>query len=233
MSLLFATGLAFYYGVKSPNPPPERHQRITYRGATYFENSGYYVPLYIRVFAIVVTVSHATVVLLSTYTSPNVSDRIVPLLCPNGELSLAILSAFTPRFALSTAGVLAGGLGRVWCYRALRQFFTFEIALKDDHKLVTNGPYAYVRHPSYTAMWLLLGSGFALWTAPGGYLRECGIVDTRWDWFLHAWTAAALWGMIGLFMRAAVEDEMLRQRFGQVWEDYRRRVPWRFVPYLL
>jgi protein-S-isoprenylcysteine O-methyltransferase Ste14 len=34
------------------------------------------------------------------------------------------------------------------------------------------------------------------------------------------------------FSRISVEDAMLRARFGQEWEDWARRVPYKLVPYI-
>ncbi|CAD6904965.1 unnamed protein product, partial [Tilletia caries] len=49
---------------------------------------------------------------------------------------------------------LGGGL-RYWCYRELSHFFTFTLAILDDHRIVSSGPYAVVRHPSYTGLFLV------------------------------------------------------------------------------
>ncbi len=56
--------------------------------------------------------------------------------------------------------------------------FTFELARNKDHRLVTTGPYAIVRHPSYT------GILFAMWgfviclTGRNSWLRESGFMET-------------------------------------------------------
>ncbi|CAF1250310.1 unnamed protein product, partial [Adineta ricciae] len=52
--------------------------------------------------------------------------------------------------------MIIGGLGRVWCFKTLGRFFTFEVTIRDSHKLIKTGPYAYVRHLSYTFAIILI-----------------------------------------------------------------------------
>ena len=47
--------------------------------------------------------------------------------------------------------IIAGALG-IWSTRHLGRFDTGRIAVAQDHVLVDTGPYAYIRHPGYTAM---------------------------------------------------------------------------------
>lgn len=39
---------------------------------------------------------------------------------------------------------------------ALGNLFTFEVMIRKNHKLITDGPYAYLMHPSYTGINLFL-----------------------------------------------------------------------------
>ena len=57
-----------------------------------------------------------------------------------------------------------GGYIRWACYRALGRLFTFEMSIRDNHELVTDGPYGWVRHPAYTGI-LLIVAGVVLWHA--------------------------------------------------------------------
>jgi len=43
----------------------------------------------------------------------------------------------------------------VWVHQNLGQYFSPLLTLRDDHTLVTQGPYRWVRHPMYTAFYLL------------------------------------------------------------------------------
>lgn len=56
-----------------------------------------------------------------------------------------------------------------WAIKALAKFFTVDVAVHRDHKLVQDGPYRWLRHPSYTGslatffgMALVLGNGASL-----------------------------------------------------------------------
>jgi protein-S-isoprenylcysteine O-methyltransferase Ste14 len=77
--------------------------------------------------------------------------------------------------------------------------------------LVTRGPYAWVRHPIYTAMLgKLLASNFAFG-----------------DWLGLA-VAGTLF-VIGTSIRIRSEERLLRDAFGPEYEAYARRVPG-FIP---
>jgi len=58
----------------------------------------------------------------------------------------------TPVFILGCTLVSLGAVIRLAAYQALGHMFTFEMSIKKDHRLVTSGPYAYVRHPGYTGV---------------------------------------------------------------------------------
>ncbi|OBZ67534.1 hypothetical protein A0H81_12475 [Grifola frondosa] len=91
---------------------------------------------------------------------------------PSFELAQRVLSALVVepgsenRLRISRIFVLGcmlgalGGFIRIQCYRTLGRFFTYELTLRNNHRLVTSGPYAVVRHPSYIG--LIVGSGCGL-----------------------------------------------------------------------
>jgi protein-S-isoprenylcysteine O-methyltransferase Ste14 len=95
--------------------------------------------------------------------------------------------------------------------RALGRHWAIAARLVDGHELVRSGPYAFLRHPIYTAMFgmmLAVGVAWADW-------RVLGI-------------AVVLYAL-GTRFRIDAEERLLRQQFGAAWEDYARRVP-AFVP---
>lgn len=77
--------------------------------------------------------------------------------------------------------------------------------------LVTSGPYSKVRHPGYLGL-ILIYFGFALAFA---------VV-----WML----VPAVIFTILTCLTAIKEEEFLKERFRKDYEEYVRRVPWRFIP---
>lgn len=83
--------------------------------------------------------------------------------------------------------------------------------LFSDHQLVTSGPYAIVRHPMYTGLFL-------------GALGSL-LIYTTWTTVYFACFAPLL------FVRAHREETVLSAEFGEQWIDYCNRVP-AFMPRL-
>jgi protein-S-isoprenylcysteine O-methyltransferase Ste14 len=77
--------------------------------------------------------------------------------------------------------------------------------------LITSGPYSKVRHPGYSGL-VLIYFGFAL-----GF----GIV-----WML---IPAVIFSILTC-LTAIKEEGYLKERFGKEYEEYAKRVPWRFIP---
>ena len=95
----------------------------------------------------------------------------------------------------------------------LGRFFTVNVAIAEDHQLITTGPYRYVRHPSYTGT-LLVFLGFGLCM-----LNFYSLVTV----FLPI-AVAFLW-------RMHVEESALQAAFGERYREYRARTA-RLIPHL-
>jgi protein-S-isoprenylcysteine O-methyltransferase Ste14 len=79
------------------------------------------------------------------------------------------------------------------------------VQLYADHRLVTSGPFAIVRHPMYLGILLI---------ALGGSL------------IYRTWTFVFLLAIIpGIARRAGKEEEALALEFGEQWYEYVKRVP--------
>jgi protein-S-isoprenylcysteine O-methyltransferase Ste14 len=116
------------------------------------------------------------------------------------------------------------------CFRTLGRFFTFEIAICPRHELITSGPYAWVRHPSYTGIYLtLLGATLSL-CAPGTWLWECGNSSRTAVVLVSLWLLKCAFVFRGMNSRLKTEDEVLQGAFGESWDEYAKRVPYNFVP---
>jgi protein-S-isoprenylcysteine O-methyltransferase Ste14 len=82
-----------------------------------------------------------------------------------------------------------------------------------DHELIRTGPYAVVRHPVYASLLMML--------------LATGLLFARWPVLL---LAIALY-IAGTEIRIHAEEGLLRARFGEEFEKYRRSVP-AYVPFL-
>ncbi|KAF9123550.1 hypothetical protein BGW39_008891 [Mortierella sp. 14UC] len=60
--------------------------------------------------------------------------------------------------ALTTLVILGYAL-RKWAFLTLDRFFTYQLTIRSEHKLIKTGPYHYVRHPSYIGL-LITHIGF-------------------------------------------------------------------------
>ena len=67
---------------------------------------------------------------------------------------------------ITLAGIVVVALGAVlrwWAIFTLGRYFTFNVAVRATQPVVQSGPYRFMRHPSYTAILImLLGVGLAL-----------------------------------------------------------------------
>jgi len=109
-----------------------------------------------------------------------------------------------PACVAGTAIALAGLAYTIWARATLGRYWSRIVAVKQDHKLITHGPYRNVRHPLYLGLLAAtLGTGlvFGLWRALFGI--------------------AILW--TGFIYRAYREDSLMAQQFGAEFAAYRAR----------
>jgi protein-S-isoprenylcysteine O-methyltransferase len=141
-------------------------------------------------------------------------------------VSAVVIAAILPRF-VPQANYRLGGLGtklavllfvlgfalRVWAIVLLGRFFTVDVAIQKDHALMTHGPFAWVRHPSYTGLVMM-------WTAIG-LLFENGL------------SIVVLLGtvLLSLSRRMAIEERVLAAAFGETWMAYAARTR-RLIPFI-
>jgi len=157
-----------------------------------------------------------------------VDPRIASALVKNGNPNALRLS---PLSTIGTALVVGGVLVRLQCYRTLRSLFMFEISIREDHRLVTTGPYAIVRHPSYSGTLAIHIGMYWWWGSRGSWLRESEFLDTIGG-KIGLWVFATyMMGVLGaLLMRGPVEDAALKKQFGTQWSAYARQVSYALVP---
>lgn len=113
-------------------------------------------------------------------------------------------------FAALTA---AGLLFTVWARVHLGRNWSGTVTVKEEHQLITSGPYAVARHPIYTGLLTaILASALARgnWGALLGFAISCG----------------ALWHKLRL------EESWMEQTFGADYVAYKSRVR-ALIPFIL
>lgn len=105
--------------------------------------------------------------------------------------------------------------GAVWLFhassRAMGANWSLVARTRDDHALVRSGPFAYVRHPIYVAIFLIM---IAMAIAYGHLANLIVAVPVF---------------ALGTWMRIGHEERLLRHAFGPAYDDYAHDVK-RFVP---
>jgi protein-S-isoprenylcysteine O-methyltransferase len=137
-------------------------------------------------------------------------------------IALGIVAAYhlpDCRFSLSkpaqqvVGGLFIFGLALRWySIIHLGRFFTVNVAIAKDHRVVDTGPYRWVRHPSYTGalvMVLAFATSFGNWASALIIFPAC--------------VSTTLW-------RIHIEEAALVEGLGDAYRDYMRRtkrlVPW-------
>ena len=114
--------------------------------------------------------------------------------------------------AAVVAVMMAGTTGLFfWASRTMGRNWSIVARTRDDHRLIETGPFAFIRHPIYLALFLLM---IAMAIAYGHAT--------------HLVIGVPLFA-IGSWLRIGEEERLLRAMFGATYEDYARRVK-RFVP---
>lgn len=144
------------------------------------------------------------------------SLTIVPLLYVTLRMEGVVLWTNAWPLQLLGSGLILGGL--LLGYRALKGYDLGEFSglgqnSEDELPLAVQGLNAYVRHPLYSAILLLV---FGL-----GVVKP---LDTLW--------VTIGISVIYIFWGSALEERKLIKRYGEAYENYRRKVK-RFIPYLL
>ena len=112
------------------------------------------------------------------------------------------------------AGILLGAIALawfIWVHRSLGNNLSVKLSIKDFQTLVTDGPYRWIRHPMYTAFYILHIAVFFL-TA---------------NWFIGVTWLTGL--TIIIMLRVNREEAMLLTRFGEQYNTYMKGTG-RFLP---
>ncbi|KAJ7936734.1 hypothetical protein B0H13DRAFT_1853159 [Mycena leptocephala] len=122
------------------------------------------------------TVTEAAVVLAGSLDTRRHAE-LTKLIAPYN-----FLGHTTGAYVLGAGLIIAEALICLRCFPEMGRHFTFTLSVRDNHTLITTGPYAVVRHPAYT------GGNFTVF---GAVLTL--MYDGSW-WFAGGYTTA--WGRL-------------------------------------
>jgi protein-S-isoprenylcysteine O-methyltransferase Ste14 len=109
-------------------------------------------------------------------------------------------------------GLFAGPPLLFWTFRSLGKNLTDTVVTRQEHTLVTHGPYRWVRHPFYDVVFLW-GLSLSLLTA---------------NWLIALLGFSAFTMMV---LRTRIEEKKLIERFGEEYRTYMVRTG-RFFPHV-
>jgi protein-S-isoprenylcysteine O-methyltransferase Ste14 len=150
-------------------------------------------------------------------------QSIVPLVTRIIWLCIFILSPFSDRHNFLEINILlirimgvmiyiAGFSWVIWSFLTLGKQHSGEVTVQKGHKLITKGPYKWVRNPMYLGLILFpLGIGLVF----GSWI---GITLPILLVFLFIW-------------RIRDEEELMGKEFGDEWQKYSKH-SWRLIPFI-
>ncbi|KAE9390727.1 hypothetical protein BT96DRAFT_1063402 [Gymnopus androsaceus JB14] len=247
LPLLFALSVSYYIAITPPNPP-----------ASHEEISKY--PLGERTPAPVASLVAALKTLLLTFIFCEIIVIVSTHYATTGsvfaEMTMTSLvrtsshdsfhtpsPATTPIFLAGFFLTLCGACVRWASYRALDPLFTFELSIRDQHKLITTGPYydgifhqkkrpdERVSYFIYMGSLTYIPSILLCVLGPGSWIYECGWLDlVSVKIFAVLVTAAQAIFVLFIPSRMDNEDRMMQKEFGQQWDEWAKKVPYKLVP---
>jgi len=143
-----------------------------------------------KIITAIITVTGSAGLILYLYSPPWWTWTIIPL----GEWIqwLGIATALVPIFFL------------IWVHRHLDKQWSIALEFQEDHKLITTGPYRYVRHPMYL----------------GIFTYTMGLMMISLDVLVILFFAFTIWVN---YRRIPREEQMLIQKFGDEYIEYSKR----------
>jgi len=180
--------------------------------------------LFVAVFVLWGASEIAISTLLRTKTEPSKDSgtlRLV-LIAAYASLFIAVWVALrddgrlvvqSPTSMCGLTMIVLGMALRAWSIATLRKYFTVNVTVRDDHRLIRSGPYRLVRHPSYTGA-LLSFYGFAI------------AIENVWGALVVVVPIT-----YAFFVRMRVEEAVLRAAFPDDYPAYERETR-RLIPFV-
>ncbi|KAI9447525.1 hypothetical protein H4582DRAFT_7552 [Lactarius indigo] len=233
--LLVTSILGAWYALTPPQPPPGAQERVKSEGVE--RSFGNVVRLHAFVWKCSVIASLlAELVACVFFEIYSHHHHQFPLsfLHISKHLPLSPHTSTLPlTFVLGCLSTAASGALRLACYKTLGSLFTFELTLRADHRLVTSGPYAFVRHPSYSGVVLGVVGTLLVHFGPGSWWARAGWMGTfAGQMYAVCWVGMEAYVLSSILCRTPTEDALLRKQFGAEWDAWAARVQYRVIPFV-
>lgn len=109
--------------------------------------------------------------------------------------------------------VILGLIMRWYSIWYLGKAFTVQVKIIDNHELMSDGIYKYIRHPSYTGLLM--------------YYLGLGLVMENW----MSLSILIIAPLIAVLYRIQLEEKVLMQHFKTAYQAYQMR-SWRLIPFI-
>ena len=154
--------------------------------------------------------SSLLVVMLANYLS--IGFALFIKLAPAVVGGVGAISSVSPYMGYFGCAVMVVGMVIRWTAIAtLKNQFTIDVAVVENHQLVDRGLYSVIRHPAYL----------------GGQLTMLGLGLALENWVSLA--SLVILPLAGHLYRMSVEEKVLVRHFGQSYADYMKRTK-RLIP---
>ncbi len=109
--------------------------------------------------------------------------------------------------------IVVGLIIRWTAILTLRKYFTTNVVIQSDHRIIKKGLYRFVRHPSYS----------------GSIISFCGLglVFSNWISFIVLIMPIT----VAFLKRIQIEEQALSNAFGEQYSDY-RKISWALFPWI-
>ena len=136
---------------------------------------------------------------------------VTPLLFNAVHFGNATLSSLLTKTGIII--MIAGYLFLMWSMSTLGRFYSRTLTIQDQHRIVTTGPYRFIRHPGYFGI-ILVGLGLGL--SSGSIFTLLTLVSIMVVFYSY---------------RIHWEEHMMLATFGEKYKEYQIGT-WRIIPFI-
>jgi protein-S-isoprenylcysteine O-methyltransferase len=126
---------------------------------------------------------------------------------------LEIPGSFNSQLIVAIIVIWAGLILRFWAVQTLGKFFRTTVMIQKEHQVIKNGPYRYIRHPSYTGL----------------LLATVGVAIGMGNWLGLIFMVSIVF--VALQRRIILEEKVLQKSLGEEYQSYIKNTK-RLIPFI-